>query len=145
VQRFTKIRAWQAAHELARAVHRAASHFPAAERYGLGADVRRAAREVPALIAHGSKLLEPAEYARHLNRAEAALARAESYLLLAVDLGYLPESLDDGPPLAALDAVARLLHGLRRSVEQARALVAEAPLPRGPLDVLTSDPGRDQP
>jgi four helix bundle protein len=143
VQRFKDIKAWQLAHHLALAVCRATTTFPADVRFGLAADLRRAAVEVPASIAEGSRLRSQRAYVERLNRAEAALARTEALLLVAIELGHLPASLD-GTPLAAVEEVGRTLGGLRRSVERDLAAQggAEAPLPRGPLDSPTHDGGR---
>ena len=53
--------AWQRSHELVLAVYRITAGWPVAERYGLRAQVRRAAVSIPADIAEGAARQGPRE------------------------------------------------------------------------------------
>ncbi len=77
MQRFTELRVWQRSHALVLNVYRLTESFPQQERYGLTAQLRRAALSVPTNIAEGSKRLTSLEYARFLNIAEGSLAETE--------------------------------------------------------------------
>ena len=112
MQSFRELSVWKKAHRLVLEIYQSSRRFPAEERYGLTAQLRRAAASVPTNIAEGSKRKSRSEYARFLNIAESSLAETQYLLILAADLGYMDESLQ---PTA--DEVARMLHGLRESVE----------------------------
>jgi len=116
MQRFTDLRVWQLAHTFAIDIYKRSASFPEAERFGLTAQLRRAAVSVSSNIAEGSKRRSEADYARFLNLAEGSLAESESLLLLARDLGMTPEErvtslLEDA------DSLARMLAVLRSKVE----------------------------
>jgi hypothetical protein len=53
VKSFEELDAWKKAHELALAVHRVTTGFPREERFGIVAQLRRAASSVPANVAEG--------------------------------------------------------------------------------------------
>jgi len=117
MQRFTDLRVWQRSHELVLEIYRASGQFPRDERYGLTAQLRRAATSVPTNIAEGAKRKHQSEFVRFLNIAEASLAEADYLLLLAHDLRYL-----DTDRAAALRAeaeeIARMLNALRVKIEE---------------------------
>jgi four helix bundle protein len=50
---FRNLKVWEKAHVLALEIYRATAAFPSAERFGLTAQMRRAAVSVPANIAEG--------------------------------------------------------------------------------------------
>ncbi len=111
--------AWKACHRLALEVYRATRESPASERYGLTAQLRRAAFSAAANIVEGSALHERRQFARHLDIAVGSLAEIEYALRLAFDLGYL--SAAEASQLAALQADAgRLTWRLYLSVSRRR-------------------------
>lgn len=84
---FRKLTVWQRSRLLVVAAYEHTSKFPAAERYGLTAQIRRAAVSVPANIAEGAgKETRPA-YARYLTNAVGSLAELECLIQLGSDLG----------------------------------------------------------
>ena len=89
MQHFTKLRVWVKAHELSLAVYRVTQTFPATERYGLTAQLRRAAFSVPANIVEGVARSTDRETIRYLIIARASAAEVEYFLLLARDLRLL--------------------------------------------------------
>lgn len=116
MQRFTDLKVWQRAHALALEVYRLTADFPAEERFGLTAQLRRAGVSVPANLAEGSKRQHQADYARFLNIAEGSAAETEYLLMLSRDLGYAsPERT--APLLVEVTEIARMLHALRTKVE----------------------------
>jgi four helix bundle protein len=109
MQHFSKLHVWKRAHALVLAIYRETRTFPIDERFGLTAQLRRAASSVPANIAEGSKRRSDADFARFVNIAEGSLGEAEYHLILARDLGYL----DPSELLEEVDEVGRMLNGLR--------------------------------
>jgi four helix bundle protein len=93
-----------------------ASEFPSDERFGLTAQVRRAAVSVACNIAEGSKRRTSKDYAHFLNMAEASLTEVECILMIARDLNYLTPSSAD-PLLQETDEIARMLNALRAKVD----------------------------
>jgi four helix bundle protein len=115
VQRYTEIWAWQRAHKLVLAVYRVSANFPSDERFGLTSQIRRAAMSVPNNIAEGSKRRSAADYARFINMSEGSLSEADYLLLLACDLGFLPEG--DAKTLRnECDEIGRMLNALHARI-----------------------------
>lgn len=104
---FRELLVWQKAHQFVLEVYRLTRRFPADERFGLTAQLRRAAISVPANIAEGFPKRSTSDKARFFNIAQGSLEECHYYLLLAQDLGYG----DCSGLLAQYDEVGRLLHG----------------------------------
>ena len=95
--------------------YRVARELPDLERYGLAAQMRRAAVSVPANIAEGFGRSTRGDYLRHLSIALGSLREIETHLEAVTLLGYLPTAATE----AAEDAAGRtayLLRRLRRSL-----------------------------
>src|SRR6476661_264582 len=94
-----RLLAWKLSHELVLAVYRTSQHWPVQERYGLTAQVRRAASSAPTNIAEGAAKRGRREYRRFLDMALGSLAETSYLLMLARDLEILTladwEKLDD--------------------------------------------------
>jgi four helix bundle protein len=85
-ERFT---AWKIAHELALKVYRETDLWPKSERYGLTAQVRRAALSAPTNIAEGSAKRGRRELRRYLDIALGSLSEVSYLLRFSKDLGLL--------------------------------------------------------
>ncbi|MCD9007389.1 four helix bundle protein [Luteimonas sp. XNQY3] len=106
---------WQDAMQLVEAVYRATSSFPADERFGLIAQMRRAAISVPSNIAEGAARRSSSDYLRHLSFARGSLAELSTQLEIAHRLGFYEGTAADG---ALLDRTYARLNALIRSHER---------------------------
>jgi len=102
-----RLRAWTLSHELTLAVYRSTASWPVDERYGLTAQIRRAAAAVPTNLAEGAARRGPREFRRFADIALGSTAEVAYLLLLARDLGLLPE-----PDYARLDDLRKRTGGL---------------------------------
>jgi four helix bundle protein len=90
--RYEDLRVWQLSHALSQRVKALTSKFPAAERFELTSQLRRAIRSVPANLVEGSGLQGPKAFARHVRIALGSLREAEYLLLEAYQDGYINET-----------------------------------------------------
>ncbi len=88
---FRQLEVWVKAHVLVQAVYRATKRLPREEIFGLTVQLRRSATAVATRIAEGCGVDSDADFAGYLQRAKARASELEYLLLLARDLGYLPE------------------------------------------------------
>lgn len=103
--------------ELAKQVYRATSSMPENERFGLTAQMRRAAVSVPSNIAEGHGWQSLPDYIRFLRTARGSLMELQTQLLLSYELGLLRIP----PELNELQAETdRVLQALIRSLERLR-------------------------
>ena len=112
-----ELRAWQEAMALVRDVYRATESFPAFEQYGLASQLRRAAVSIPSNIAEGAARESTREFTQFLVMARGSLSELETQLLIAKDLGYLPEA-SVASLLERVDTIFALIGGLIRSLRQ---------------------------
>jgi four helix bundle protein len=111
--------AWQKAMNLAERVYRATSAMPPEERFGLTAQMRRAAVGVPANIAEGQGRRTCGEFLNQLSAAHGSVRELETHVILAGRLGQLPgDSVED--ILNAASEVGKLVTGLAKSLRQER-------------------------
>ena len=90
---FRQLTVWKRAHGLALDVHRSTASFPATERYGLTAQMRRAAVSVVSNIAEGCGRQNDRELAYFLRIARGSVRELECQLLLSRDLEYLADDV----------------------------------------------------
>ena len=88
-----KLIAFSLADELAVGAYRSTGGFPAAERFGLQAQIRRAAVSVPANIVEGCARQSQADFVRFLDMAFASAREVEYQLSIAARLDYLQQDL----------------------------------------------------
>jgi four helix bundle protein len=108
---------WQKAFRLCTRAYELSRQFPGDERFGLTAQVRRAAASVPSNIAEGYNRGATREYVRFLWIANASLAELETQLMLAAEMGFAG-SEEVSLLLEAVEEIERMLRALIRSLEQ---------------------------
>jgi four helix bundle protein len=87
-QNFKNLLVWQRAMVLAKSVYQITEAFPAEERFGLVAQMRRAAVSIPSNIAEGQARHLTGEFIQWISHAEGSLAELETQLRLSTDLGF---------------------------------------------------------
>lgn len=107
---------WRKAMDWAEGIYEATSHWPRDERFGLISQIRRAAVSVASNIAEGAARRSTGEFMQFLGMSRGSLAEAETQLLLAERLGYLPAG-DAGALLGAADEISRMLVALNISLK----------------------------
>jgi four helix bundle protein len=103
---------WQKAMDLAVQVYRLTSRFPKSELYRLTSQLTRAAASVPANIAEGNGRGSRRDYAHFLSIAKGSLNETETFLFLALRLGYLREH-ETAPTLFLITEIGKMLTALR--------------------------------
>ncbi len=117
--------AWQEAMEVARAVYSLTGAFPPDERFGLTAQLRRAAVSVPSNIAEGCARGSTKEMLRFLFIARGSLSELDTQLRLASDLGFC----DSSQVLVRVESLFARLAALIRANDVSHPLTRAAKLP----------------
>jgi four helix bundle protein len=105
-----KLKVFTTADDLVVRLYAATARFPVEERYGLQAQLRRAAVSIPANIVEGSARRTEREYLQFLNVATGSTAETIYLLELAGRLQFIP-----GDVAQSLESeYTRLLKGLKR-------------------------------
>jgi four helix bundle protein len=86
---YERLHSWKVAHQLALEVYAATEHWPPNEKFGLIAQIRRAALSVPTNIAEGSAKRGPRELRRYLDIALGSLSEVSYLLRFSRDRGIL--------------------------------------------------------
>ena len=109
--------AWQKAMDLVEETYKLTTSFPKEERYGLTAQIRRAAVSIPSNIAEGQgRRSSNEEFTRFLHISLGSLAELQTQTELAVRLKFLANT--SGNALrSSSDEVGRLISGLVRSMD----------------------------
>ena len=101
--------------ELAKIVYRLSAKFPGEEKFGLVAQMRRAAISIPSNIAEGQARHTTGEFIQFISHAEGSVAELSTQLILATELQF--SSSDDAEPALELTVhLRRMLNGLRRKL-----------------------------
>lgn len=112
---YRDLRVWDTSMSLALEVYRITELFPKEERFGLTAQLRRAALSVPSNIAEGHARSTRGEYKNSLSNARGSIAEVEVQLTLARELGYV-ESPILTKALGYCDSISRMLTNLKRAL-----------------------------
>ena len=114
-QNYKDLVVWQKGIELAKIVYRLSAKFPGEEKFGLVAQMRRAAISIPSNIAEGQARRTTGEFIQFISHAEGSVAELSTQLILATELQF--SSSDDAEPALELTVhLRRMLNGLRRKL-----------------------------
>lgn len=119
IERFEELIAWQKARDLSRAIYQITRQGAFGTDFGLLGQIQRAGVSVMSNIAEGFERGGRAEFHQFLSTAKASCAEVRSLLYVALDVGYIDQIRFD-QLLASAEEVARIVGGLRASVEKQR-------------------------
>jgi len=106
-----KLVLWHKAVHLVVSVYEVSRCFPASERFGLAAQMQRAAVSIPSNVAEGAARRGRKEYLQFVYTARGSLSELDTQIEIAGLLGYLKP--DESSKLQAeIDEVSRLLNGV---------------------------------
>src|SRR3954462_10015866 len=114
-QNYKDLVVWQKGIALAKAIYKLTSKFPSEEKFGLVAQMRRAAVSIPSNIAEGQARHTTGEFIQFISHAEGSVAELETQFILSIQLGF-SQAEQTKPALSLLDDIRRMLNGLRRKL-----------------------------
>jgi len=106
---------WQKAMDMTVMVYGVTKSFPKTEQFALTQQLTRAAASVPANIAEGNARSSRKEYANFLSIARGSLMETETFITLAVRLGYVEES-DVESAQGLVTEISKMLVSLRSNL-----------------------------
>jgi four helix bundle protein len=106
---------WQKGIELAKLAYRLTQSFPPEEKFGLTAQMRRAAISIPSNIAKGQARHTTGEFVQFISHAEGSVAELDTSLILSIELGFCREPAA-GPAFEIIAELRRMLNVLRRKL-----------------------------
>lgn len=113
VRSFKDLLVWQKSMRLVKLIYHLCCEFPDGERFGLTTQLQRAAVSIPANIAEGNSRGSRRDYARFVSISMGSLAETETYVLLAIELGFIDRD-HALPSLELMDEIGRMLNTLRK-------------------------------
>ena len=109
--------AWKKAMTFVREIYRATAAFPKEEIFGLTSQVRRAAVSIPSNIAEAKGRYSQRDFLHFLMQARGSINEVETQLLIAQELGYLPDDQTD-ELLCQSKELGKILNGLISSLRK---------------------------
>jgi four helix bundle protein len=106
---------WQKGIALAKLVYQLTKNFPSEEKFGLVAQMRRAAVSIPSNIAEGQARHTTGEFIQFISHGEGSVAELDTQLILSIELKFCR----DVGAEAAFELIAelrRMLNVLRRKL-----------------------------
>ncbi|HTW92069.1 MAG TPA: four helix bundle protein [bacterium] len=106
-----RLTVWMKAMDFVIQVHEVTARFPAAEKFGMVSQMRRAALSIPSNIAEGSARKGRKEYVRFLYTSRGSLSELDTQVEVAARLRYISPKTA-GELQSKLDELSRMLNGL---------------------------------
>jgi four helix bundle protein len=100
---------------LAKAIYSITATFPSEEKFGLVAQMRRAAISIPSNVAEGQARHTRKEFVQFISHAEGSVTELETQLALALEFGFCAKPAS-ARALELLDELRKMLNSLRRKL-----------------------------
>jgi len=91
MKNFKELKIWQKGIELVALVYTITTTFPEEEKYGLSAQMRRAAVSIPSNIAEGHLRKTAKDFKQFLSIARGSCAELETQIIIAHKLGFIQD------------------------------------------------------
>ncbi|MGB2841873.1 MAG: four helix bundle protein [Halobacteriota archaeon] len=88
---FKELKVWQKGIELVEMVYKSTATFPEEEKYGLSAQMRRAAVSIPSNIAEGHLRKTAKDFKQFIAIARGSCAELETQIIISYKLGFIQE------------------------------------------------------
>jgi four helix bundle protein len=111
---------WQKAMSLVEGIYALTQRFPSDERFGLIAQIRRAAVSVPSNIAEGQARKSTRQFVQFISHAEGSLAEVDTQLMLSQRLGFCREG-EAAAIFTRVEEVRKMLMSLRGRLDGRRS------------------------
>ena len=106
---------WQKAVTLTKVIYDLTRKFPSEEKFGLVAQMRRAAVSIPSNIAEGQARHTTGEFIQFISHAEGSTAELDTQLILSFELGFCGEPATQ-PASELIIEIRKMLNALRRKL-----------------------------
>jgi four helix bundle protein len=106
---------WQKGITLATTVYGLTQKYPSAEKFGLVAQMRRAAVSIPSNIAEGQARHTTGEFIQFISHAEGSVAELDTQLILSIEL-ELCRAESGEPAFRLIGELRKMLNVLRRKL-----------------------------
>src|ERR1700704_100219 len=106
---------WQKGIALAKIVYRLTQKYPSEEKFGLVAQMRRAAVSIPSNIAEGQARHTTGEFIQFISHAEGSVAELDTQLIISIELKFCGAS-DAEPAFGLIGELRKMLNVLRRKL-----------------------------
>jgi four helix bundle protein len=106
---------WQKGIALAKLVYQLTNNFPSEEKFGLVAQMRRAAVSVPSNVAEGQARHTTGEFIQFIFHAEGSVAELDTQFILSIELKFC-SSVAAEPAFSLIAELRRMLNALCRKL-----------------------------
>ena len=110
-----ELEVFKKSHQLTLNIYHVTDGFPSSEKYGLVTQKRRASASIAANLFEGSHRINRKEFRQFAGISKGSAGEMKYHLLLAKDLGYLPDN-DYAVLKNELEEVSKMLNGLIKSL-----------------------------
>ena len=114
-QSYKDLIVWRKSIDLAKVVYGLTAKFPAEEKFGIIAQMRRASISIPSNVAEGQARHTTGEFVQFISHAEGSVAELDTQLILSIELTFC-ENAAATPAFQLADEVRRMLNSLRRQL-----------------------------